>query len=229
MALSKLRIAGITMLFIAFFLSFLASISLPTIRALDIARITDPLPIPNGAPSIGVREARFGIWSFCEYFNSGSVQCNPTGHGYTWPGLTTSPNSQAIAVQPLQASWTRGLAIHPVATAFAFIGFCLVFTTHTFWTLLVTALAALLTLLAFAVDIALYAKVHNLIKDVQVEGIHIYDSKTGAGFWLTFVSLILLIIAGVVNLISHRSESYPAYPSYPMSSSKPSWLGFLKK
>lgn len=40
---SPLRIAGIAILFCAFFLGFLVSISLPTIRALEIARVTSTL------------------------------------------------------------------------------------------------------------------------------------------------------------------------------------------
>ncbi|KAE9401831.1 hypothetical protein BT96DRAFT_918583 [Gymnopus androsaceus JB14] len=231
MALSPLRIAGIATLFVAFFLSFLVSISLPTIRTLEFARITLPnakFLSSNGNISF-FQEVRFGIWAFCQYDTDGKRQCSPTGHGYTWFGISSINQSgriTGILVQPLKASWTRGLAIHPVATAFAFIAFCLVFTKRTLLPLLFTALAAVLTLLAFAVDIALYAEVHHLVANVQNQGA---VSTTGPGFWLTFVSLILLIVAGVTNLISHRNEAYPEYPSYPMSSAKPSWLGFLKK
>ncbi|KAF5349075.1 hypothetical protein D9757_012195 [Collybiopsis confluens] len=112
------------------------------------------------------------------------------------------------------------------ASGFAFIAFCLVFTKHTLVTLFMTAIAAVLTLLAYAVDIAMYAELHHLLSDVPNNAI---ESKTGPGFWLTMVSLILLVVAGVVNLIGHRQEAYSDYPSYPMANAKSSWVRFLKK
>ncbi|KIK66358.1 hypothetical protein GYMLUDRAFT_38167 [Collybiopsis luxurians FD-317 M1] len=228
--MTPLRTTGIVILFIAFFLSFLVSISLPTIRTLEIAQVVNPNPelakqlqVPNA-----FTEIRFGIWAYCAEFVAGGHQCSPTGHGYTVPPLIwiDLSNQQVGNTEPLAASWTRGLAIHPVATGFAFIAFCLVFTKRTLVTLLMTALAAVLTLLAYAVDIAMYAELHHLLSDVPE---HAIESKTGPGFWLTLVSLILLIVAGVMNLINHRQDAYPDYPSYPMSNAKSSWLSFLKR
>lgn len=98
---------------------------------------------------------------------------NSTGHGYSLP-LVNSKGGETI----IGSSWTRGLAIHPVgqlhfirnpvafnflfslATAVAFVALVMSFSQHITITLaasLMSFLAALLTLIAFAIDIALYA------------------------------------------------------------------------
>ncbi|KAF5349073.1 hypothetical protein D9757_008119 [Collybiopsis confluens] len=222
--MTPLRISGIVLLFIAFFLNFLVSISLPTISTLEIAQVVVANPELAKQDKFGFLTIRYGIWAYCAYAAAGGHACSPTGHGYMGPPLGWfTETGQTGIVDPLAASWTRGLAIHPVASGFAFIAFCLVFTKHTLVTSLMTALAAVLTLLAYAVDIAMYAELHHLLSDVPE---HAIQSRTGPGFWLTLVSLVLLIVAGVINLISHRKEGYP---SYPMSDVKSSWLRFFKR
>ncbi|TFK97852.1 SUR7/PalI family-domain-containing protein [Pterulicium gracile] len=190
-------IPGIVFLLCALVLSFLVSISLPYLTALDIVRTTF-----DGSDGVkGVREVRFGIWSHCEYDAQDDARtCAASGVAYH---VTVQGASNEVTIGN---SWTRGLAIHPVATAATFVAFLLSFSTHTTVTLvasLVSFLAALITLIAFAVDIALFAYVKNKMGDVEGVGA---NTRTGAGFWMTFVSFILLLLAGCTVCFGRRRD-----------------------
>ncbi|TFK47111.1 pali-domain-containing protein [Heliocybe sulcata] len=214
-------IPGIVFLFAAFVLSFLTSISLPYLPALDIARTQygNGIAPPSGTDTNAIKELRYGVWSYCEYAASdGHRVCAPEGHGYT-VRVQDPSNNNVIAIN---SSWTRGLAVHPVATVVTFVALLLSFSTHVTITLIasiVSFLAALITLIAFAIDIALYAWVHHEMN--RLSGTH--NTNTGAGFWLTFVSLILLLLAGCTVCFGRRRErmSGSSYGnSYPMTTNK---------
>jgi hypothetical protein len=101
------------------------------------------------------------------------------------------------------------------------------------------------TLIAFAIDIALYAFVHHEIgKLPDVSG----NTNTSAGtsrpsfpasppylcrsqaFWLTFVTLILLLLAGCTVCFGRRKDRMSGAASYPMSSySKPSFFSRFRR
>lgn len=120
----------------------------------------------------------------CAYEVGGNRVCTPSGNAYA----TTIYDAQRQAFVNIGPSWTRGLAIHPVgessthvicafglnrsssaATGVTLVAFLLSLSSHVTVTLLASLasfLAALLALIAFAVDIALYAfvkhEVHKL-------------------------------------------------------------------
>jgi len=216
-------IPGIIFLFCAFVLSFLTSISLPFLPALDITRVHFGGSVSSVSTTGEVMtQLRFGIWAPCFYDQNDARTCEKTGHAYS----VSISNSERTASVIIGSSWTRGLAVHPVATAVTFFALALSFSTHTTVTLvssLVSFLAALLTLIAFAIDIALYAFVkHEIHKLPGVSG----DTLTGPGFWLTFVSLILLLLAGCTVCFGRRRDRMAGASSYPAysSSSKPTFL-----
>ncbi|KAG7087714.1 hypothetical protein E1B28_013661 [Marasmius oreades] len=219
-------IPGIIFLLCATVLSFLVSISLPFLPALDIARTHFPgTALVNGQI---VDELRFGVWAQCTYTSSDDRICAQAQHAYSVSISNTRKDSGVI----IGSSWTRGLAIHPVATAVTFIAFLLSFSTHVTITLIssvVSFLAALITLIAFAVDIALYAFLKHEagnVNDVRA------NTKTAPGFWLTFVSLILLLLAGCTVCFGRRRDRMAgaSSPAYPMSSTKkrPFWQRFRR-
>lgn len=87
-------------------------------------------------------------------------------HGYSIPISSADGASSTI-----KASWTRGLAVHPVATAVTFVALLLSFSTHITMTLLasiVSFLAAALTLIAFAIDIALFVLVRHAMNNLNI-------------------------------------------------------------
>ncbi|KAK7433748.1 hypothetical protein VKT23_020575 [Stygiomarasmius scandens] len=210
----KFLIPGIIFLFVAFVLSFLTSISLPTLRALDIVRInTDVGNRIVIAPEDAVKDVRFGIWGICNYDFNDEHHCIRTGHGYEYR-LRSFDNSASITIG---SSWTRGLAVHPVAAGATFIALCLSFSSYLLAAWIMSFLAAFLTLLAFAIDIALYVHVHSNVGDVS----DALKAHVAPGFWLTFVSLLFTLFAGCTIFVGRRkmAGSSPSYPSMSKGSS----------
>ncbi|CDO69953.1 hypothetical protein BN946_scf184836.g27 [Trametes cinnabarina] len=208
------HIPGVIFLLCAFVLLFLVSISLPYLTALDIARVK----FKSGSPSVGqdsnaIHELRFGTWANCWYENDNVRACSPADNAYT----TTIYNGGRQDFVTIGASWTRGLAVHPVATGVTFIALLLSLSTHVTFTLLASLtafLAALLTLIAFAIDIALYAWVKHQVGKLDGVG---SNTDTAPGFWLTFVSFLLLCFAGCTVCFGRRRDRMSGATTYNYS------------
>ncbi|KDR69386.1 hypothetical protein GALMADRAFT_282605 [Galerina marginata CBS 339.88] len=197
---------GIIFLGCAFVLSFLVSISLPFLSAMDIVRIH--FGDDNQRALFGFTEIRLGIWTACPYDVSNHRECLKTGHGYAFQVINLVGGQR----ETVSAAWTRGLAVHPVATAVTLGALVLALTNHTLAASLVSFLAALLTLIAFAIDIALFALVAHAMDKLKLGS----NTNTAPGFWMTFVTVILLLLAGCTVCFRHRKENMSASASYPM-------------
>ncbi|KAG6374091.1 hypothetical protein JVT61DRAFT_4734 [Boletus reticuloceps] len=192
-------VPAIFFLFSAFVLLFIVSISLPFLTAMDITRVHT-----NGTVQVtgdqNFEQLRLGIWSYCYTAINGNMECSPTGHGYSFSVQNNANNTVFIG-----SSWTLGLAVHPVACGVSFIALLFSFSQHITATLvasLLSFLAATLALVAFAIDIALYAYFKNQMGDLGFGN----RTITGPGFWLTFASMILLILAGFTVCCGRRRD-----------------------
>ncbi|EIM80149.1 uncharacterized protein STEHIDRAFT_135458 [Stereum hirsutum FP-91666 SS1] len=210
-------IPGVVLLFCAFVLSLIVAISLPALPALDITRThfsSGSLAAGNSSGEIGQLRV---LRAYCIYdSSSGDRTCIDQGHGYA---VTVSGNSSIT----IGSSWTRGLAVHPVATIVTFIAFLLSLSSHITVMLLssiASGLAALLTLIAFAIDIALFVYVKHKMADLDVEE----HTITGPGFWITFATFLLLLIASCTVCFGRRKERMAGATAYP---SKPGVLNKL--
>ncbi|KAF7320579.1 hypothetical protein HMN09_00142200 [Mycena chlorophos] len=218
----KYFLIGACCLGIALFLSLISSISLPYLPALDYARVKFSVALSNGAGGVKGAQAdfRWGIWGACAYDTDGKRTCEFLGHGYESGFI--DPTGQIVLIA---GSWTRGLAIHPVVTAVIAIAVGLAVAKWEHGTLaatLTSALAALMLLIAFAIDIALFAFVHHQVgKLKEVNG----NVNAGTAFWFTLVELVLCIIGAVMVLIGRRSDS--GGDAYPMFSNQSG--GFLSR
>ncbi|KAF8153975.1 SUR7/PalI family-domain-containing protein [Crassisporium funariophilum] len=218
-------IPGVIFLLCALVLNLLVSISLPFLRGIDIAR-TNNLQGASVDSSADLTQIRFGVWAPCYYNGNGDSTCRKSGHGYN-VGVTSQDKTDTANIK---AAWTRGLAVHPVATAATLVAFLLGLSTHLTVTLiasLVSFLAALLTLIAFAIDIALFVLVKNEMKKFG-NGV---NTNTGAGFWMTFVAFILLLLAGCTVCFGRRRERLSGATttsSYPMRTKAPFWHRFRR-
>jgi hypothetical protein len=197
-------IPGVILLLAATGLLIVASVSLPALPALDIVRVQ----VKNGTVFVGnvlnspsISQLRFGIWSYCaNEIQTGNRDCSSSGYGYS---VAIHSTNTVVTIQP---SWTKGLAIVPVAAVVSFIALLFSFSTHVQVALLsslASFLAAALTLIAFLVEIALYAWVHHEVS--KLKGVS-QKTNTAPGFWLTFVSLFLLLFAGCTVCFGRRGE-----------------------
>ena len=81
------------------------------------------------------------------------------------------------------------------------------FSTHITVTLvasLVSFLAATLALIAFAIDIALFAFVKHQVGTLSNSN---FTTNTAPAFWMTFVSFILLTLAGCTVCFGRRRQT----------------------
>jgi ABC-type nickel/cobalt efflux system permease component RcnA len=88
----------------------------------------------------------------------------------------------------------------------SFIALLFSFSTHITFTLiasLLSFLAALLTLIAFAIDIALFAFVKHEVGTLNNSD---FNTNTAPAFWMTFVSFILLLLAGCTVCFGRRRQ-----------------------
>ncbi|KAJ7726332.1 hypothetical protein DFH07DRAFT_243516 [Mycena maculata] len=203
-------LSGTVFLFLALVLSFISSISLPYLPAIDFTRVHfNGVSLASGQDSL--TQVRWGIWGPCIYDEHNIRTCFHTGHAYAFP-LETVQGQEII----IGSSWTRGLAIHPVATGVIAIAFGFAASKMEHGPLiasLTSFFAALMLLIAFAIDIALYAFVHHEVAKLRDVDGHV---NAGTAFWMTFVSLILVLLAGCTVCFGRRKES--GNDAYPMMS-----------
>ncbi|KDQ52432.1 hypothetical protein JAAARDRAFT_61958 [Jaapia argillacea MUCL 33604] len=198
-------IPGVVLLACAFVLSFLVSISVPHLRDFDIVRVSQ---VQDGQTLKQFR-ASYSRRGYCV-----GSQCEDPGHGYELLLFSLQNGSSAI----IGSSWTRGLAVHPVATGFIFVALLLSLSSHVTVTLaacIVSFLAAFLTFLAFIIDIVLDAYVHHQIG--KISGVGDVTVAAGPAFWLTLVTLILLLLAGCTVCFGRRRAYGGSSDSFKMS------------
>jgi len=198
-------IPGIFFLLAATGLLIVTSISLPYLPALDIVRVhinsgTVAVRSASTNSSQSISQLRFGIWAYCaDQLPTGNRDCSTSGHGYS---VSLSSTDTVV----VGSTWTRGLAVIPVAAVVSFLAFLLSFSTHITVTLvssLMSFLAALLTFIAFMIEIALFVRVHH--EAGNLSGVS-ENTNTAPGFWLTFASLLLLLFAGCTVCFGRRRE-----------------------
>ncbi|KAH9963323.1 hypothetical protein BC827DRAFT_1129003 [Russula dissimulans] len=214
-----LFLPGIVFLFCAFFLSLLVSISLPALPTLDIVRchFTSGAAPHASTNTESIKEIRVHR-AYCIYdAQTGHRTCIDPGHGYSVQLVSTSDN---VTVGP---GSTRGLAVHPVgitdtstllAAVATLIAFLLSLSSHVtlaLWSSALSVIAAFLTLIALAIDIALYAIVHNRVHRLGNVQVH---SVAAPGLWITLVSLILLLIAGCTAWFGRRRSRMSGATDY---------------
>jgi len=217
-------IPGIVLLTICLVLSFLVSLSLPYLRDLDIVHVNLG-GISGGATSAPtISNVRFGIWSYCTtQAGNGDVTCVPNQLGYSANFGATGGGDVSIG-----ADWTRGLVLHPIATAFVLFAWLLSFSQHFTVTLLASLMsftAAGFTLIALAIDIALFVHVRNTF--ASVAGVA-DDTNAGAGLWITLAVLLLLLISGCIVCFGRRRDSRKRSLDSPLTTKRP-WYNKFRR
>ncbi|KAH9987374.1 hypothetical protein BJV77DRAFT_796733 [Russula vinacea] len=200
-------IPGIVLLFCAFILSLLVSVSLPALPALDIVRCH--FATDDFFSVARMKEIRFGVWAYCYYDPTGHRTCIDQGYGYSVD--ITSTDSESVTIGP---GATRGLAVHPVAAGVTFIALLFSLSSHVTLSLLASLLsfvAALLTLIAFAIDITLYIIVHNRVQRLQYG---LARTVAAPGVWITLVSLIMLLMAACTGWFGRRRSRMAGATDY---------------
>jgi hypothetical protein len=151
---------------------------------------------------------------FLQSATSGDWSCTSTGYAYT-----TNVGGQIVA-----KSWTRGLVIHPIATAIILIAWLLSFSDHLTVMLmssLFSFLGALFTLIVFAIDIALFANIRAKMDNIGGK------VNPGPAFWMTLVVLVLTNVAGCVVCFGRRRRRTDS-GEYKIETKKPWYHKFRR-
>ncbi|EST09490.1 Actin cortical patch SUR7/pH-response regulator PalI [Kalmanozyma brasiliensis GHG001] len=206
---------AIAVSFISMILLVLITISTPTtlsdatpfdfVRSNNLNGTVDLSPGSNANRPVG--SIRFGTWGYCTTLNgTDSIGCFKHSHGYSVK-LGSNPaqsNTEAQAFVTIGSSWTRGLAVHVVAFVAALAGLVLTAIpkqTIRLAAMAVNAIAALLALIAFAIDIALLAYVQTQLKKISSP-----KTMPGPAFYMALIAIPVAVLATVLNWLNWRSE-----------------------
>ncbi|KAJ7181475.1 hypothetical protein C8R43DRAFT_1170379 [Mycena crocata] len=235
--------AGIACLSLALLFNLLTTISLPTLHGLDFARINLP-----GPPRTDATQLQYGIWygmshpeqytghlhwsirGACGFFPGHKPVCTPKEPRSAWFDDSTYGGDADGDPIILTSAWTRGLAIHPfvlILNALALVLACSKHEKAPIVASLASFITAFFALIAFAIDIAFVARVHHLLGlMVLPTGTH-FSAVPGPAFWLSFLSLLLVLGAGGTAFLRHRkNRAAGGDPTmYYPSTSKPGLLG----
>ncbi|KAF9476630.1 hypothetical protein BDN70DRAFT_882166 [Pholiota conissans] len=211
MANKVLWMSGSALTFTALLLSILVSISLPFIKGLDIVRIISETPAGQTV------HVKMGIWATCLYIDIGATFCGPKGLGYEVGISTFTP---IVETQAITATWTRSFIIHPIATAFIFIAFLTTLSIRSTINIVAfgaTLFAVLMELIAIIINVAVFAHTQSVANNANINAVAV----TSGGFWLSLVSLVLLIGASVAFYTGRRADSKSSeISSYPLQPKK---------
>ncbi|KAG9018240.1 hypothetical protein FRB90_011809 [Tulasnella sp. 427] len=185
---------GAIIIALAAIVSLLVTISAPYIRAFDNVRVYF-FGNASGAND-AINQFRLGIWGFCQRaVSDGNWICETTGLAYTYGVQGSNGNQQWVG-----KSWTRGLVMSAVASAFLIITTIVAFTKHHIIAAFLSWWSGLVTFIFMAINFALYLKVRHQMRHLGT----IENTDVGPGFWMSLAVLILTFIAGFILLIEHR-------------------------
>ncbi|KAJ6486584.1 hypothetical protein DFH09DRAFT_1339597 [Mycena vulgaris] len=199
-----LYISGIACLSLALLFNLLTTISLPSLPGIDVVRVI--------APHGGGMD-QLGIWGQCQYPpDRDSAPCTFLGSGYSINDIEET------------RSWSRGLAIQPFIlclNAVALVLACLKHENGPILASLASLVTALFTLIAFIINIVFYVNIKHLFAEHQ-KGSPVHSTIIpSSAIWLTFVSMILILLAGGTVFFGHRkNRAANGLPTtyYPMTS-----------
>ncbi|KAJ6486596.1 pali-domain-containing protein [Mycena vulgaris] len=194
-------ISGIACLSLALLFNLLTTISLPSLPGIDVVRVIAPH---------GDGMDQLGIWGQCHYPpDQGSDPCTFLGSGY------------AINEIEETRSWSRGLAIQPLILCLNAVALALACLKHEKGPILASLaslVAAFFTFIAFIINIVFYANVNHFI--AESSSVH-FTVIPSSAIWLTFVSMILILLGGGTVFLGHRkNRAANGGPTtyYPMTS-----------
>ncbi|KAG8936588.1 hypothetical protein FRC02_001083 [Tulasnella sp. 418] len=215
-----LPLATTFLLFVAFLLLLLVSVSLPIAKSIWLFVIGSEVEIGSGLVQARANgEVKFGVWGYC----ISAIEARALGITQSIPGECSSPrlgykiddrvasifnatgNNDILDV--INRALTFVLVLHPIACALTFLALLfalfLVFRPGkgritSILVTIITLLAALLTTLVFIIDIVLVQVVKSRLKSATEGNAY---AKWGPIPWMTLGAAIALWIATVMSCL----------------------------
>jgi len=206
--------AGITpvLLFAAFLLLLLVSLSVPIIKTIDLFKLSATFSEGFGPVSVNANgNVRYGVWGYC----ISAIQATAAGHSFDEPGQCSKPRlgftidstvAQALHAQGIENDISRAvtavLVLHPIACGLAFLAFLFSLAmlsrpslrerACSALTLAMTVIAAILTTIVFLIDVIAVAVARHKIKNASDGEV---TATWGSGTWMTLAATVLLWLA----------------------------------
>ncbi|KAF7297229.1 hypothetical protein MIND_00956000 [Mycena indigotica] len=178
---------GTFLIFAAFALLIVASISAPTVAKIDFLHV----PLNNGS------SVRFGSLGFCIMSPDGN-SCTPTGVGYRIAneisaiGIDAFNSAQAATLHGL----TQALILHQIAAGVSGIALLLALGSHRIGFLFASAVAFLAFLIATAVMIIDFTLFGTVKHHVDRNG---GSATFGNAIWMVLAAAITLFFASIAT------------------------------
>ncbi|KAJ9479953.1 hypothetical protein PHBOTO_003731 [Pseudozyma hubeiensis] len=212
----KYLIPALTLSAISVILLVLVTISTPTTLSdstpfdfVRTSRLDGIVDLTNGTnPDRPIGGLKFGTWGYCSSLNGTSnFACFKHSHGYSATfGINRNDTSTAARDRiTIGSSWTRGLAVHVVAFVAALIGLVgLAIPKQVIRAsaVVVNGVAALLALIAFAIDIALFVYVQRQMNRIADNP----SSMPGPAFYMALIAIPIAVAVTVMAWLNWRSE-----------------------
>ncbi|CEH14160.1 Actin cortical patch SUR7/pH-response regulator PalI [Ceraceosorus bombacis] len=234
--------------FLAFALLLLSTISTPlegansspfyVVEGTNLNNATDSASNANQQRQLS--SIRLGNWGYCTKGTGegGFSYCSDNQHAYNVT-LNLGSNGTDVANQDQSAyrsteigpSWTRGLVVVVVAFVFSIIAFVLSFPPHLIVQLvasLIWLLTAVLALIAFAIQIALFIYTRQRLQRISPDA----SVMPGPSFYLTLISIPLSLFSAITVCCGYRkTKNEDSYGGYKAGSgaSKPARFNPFKR
>jgi len=217
------------LLFVAFILLLLVSLSVPIIKTVYLLHIT--VNVGSSLLHSGVNAGvKFGVWGYCTDSTETSVvgidhsskgECSKAALGYTFDNSV----SEALHVSGLENTISRtlsaALVLHPIACALTFITLVVSLSmlrrgysgtasrVSSVVTLVIASFATTITIIVFLIDVIFVAIVRNKVKDKS----HDLQINWGNAVWMTLGATIALLISSFgacCGICAPRKSKNPA-------------------
>ncbi|TEB33704.1 hypothetical protein FA13DRAFT_1789553 [Coprinellus micaceus] len=191
------------LLAVALFLSFLVTVSLPTIPFMDAVRVSSKegfsVPGRDVNSTEVFTEIRYGIWSICSWNLEGGKVCHSQTSELPFSMKASSPLATASILGALAAS----LSLTPAIANHA--------------ALVCTVSTALALFSFFYVQVWFY----SAIRDLFSRGFHGFPKDpsvvhAGPGLWTGFAVLVLMTTASILSCVKRRRRRLAAEAGHAM-------------
>ncbi|KIJ68985.1 hypothetical protein HYDPIDRAFT_105535 [Hydnomerulius pinastri MD-312] len=222
---------GPALLFVAFLLLLLVSLSVPIIKSIFLFRLV--LQESSGLLSVDASgSATFGVWGYClsalqvsalGLGESTEAECSRVKLGYTFDSTVTDALHVSSITNAISEATTGTLVLHLIACGLTFI--TLGVTTIFFFTRrrkareispcvpstvlipIATTAATIITLIVFLFDVGVVAAVRH---DVSKDSEGLLTLSWGNGVWMVLVAAIMSAIACGAQWSRWRKDKVPA-------------------
>jgi len=207
-----LAIVTPVLLFIAFFLLLLVSLSVPVIKSIFLFKLIANVGV--GLLKSGVSgSVTFGVWGYCVsgvkvsvlgVQSSTAASCTKIKLGYTFDSTVSNALGVSGFENVISRILTAVLVINPVACGLAFLAFLVSLASlvrlgssgfsrvASLFILMIGMLAAVITTIIFIIDVVLVASVRNKIKNETNGDLQL---NFGSAVWLVLGALIAIWVS----------------------------------